>query len=245
MVFAQDNRPVIRIAILLLIVVCLAGCKKLNTKDPIVYDITAVMPHNDTPVPGVKYRIVEYKYKTRFGKPFGDQIPTGWELTGVTDSQGKASGSFKGVLKTNYDYFIYFDYGSIVLPQGISEVEVMGPQYDQLNRSSPGDNSYAVRVLPYMMTKFNFTNLSCHDIQDIFRYKKLNLDEYPYQDIDNNAWLEGAELNGCVNIQGDYLSRLAGHYAIKWEAIRGGVQTTGCDTFYVAPGGNDQIDIEW
>jgi hypothetical protein len=164
---------------LLLMALSFNGCKKLKTKDPIVYTITAVMPHDGSPVPGVKYRIVEYKYKTKFGKVFGEPTPTGWELTGVTDNLGKASGSFKGVLKTNYSYTIYFDYSGMVLPAGITDYVVKGPEYDILSRSAPEDNKYIMRVLPYASMHFKIENINCFDENDKMRFKARNIDENP------------------------------------------------------------------
>jgi len=244
MVFAKTHRRII-VGASMIALLLFTGCNKLNTKDHMIFGITAVMPHDGTPVAGVGYRIVEYKYKSRFGKMLGEPSPTGWELHGLTDSYGKASGNFKGVIKVNYEYRIYFDYTNMVLPAGISEYTVDGPEYALLQRSFPEANSYDVSIIPYMMTKFNFVNANCHDSGDIFRYKKLNIDESPHDDINNSTWLEGPTLNGCVNLEGDYLNRLAGHYVFKWEAIRGNVLSEGIDTFYLSPGGNAIVNMEW
>jgi len=222
------------------------GCNKLNTKDHMIFGVTAVMPHDGTPVAGVRYRIVEYKYKTRFGKMLGEPSPTGWELHGLTDNYGKASGVFKGVIKINYEYRIFFDYTHMLLPSGMSDYVVKGPEYDILQRSAPTDNRYKITILPYMPVRFNFKNTACIDVNDTFKYKFVNIDENPYSIFyENTPWFEGPELNGCVDLTGNYANRLAGHYVFKWRAIRDEVLIEGLDTFLVAPNINDNVYIEW
>jgi len=243
-VFAKTHRRIIAGAGMLALLL-FTGCNKLKTKDHMIFSIAAVMPHDGTPVAGVRYRIVEYKYKAKFGKMLGEPSPTGWELHGLTDNYGKASGNFKGVIKINYEYRIYFDYTNMVLPAEISDYIIKGPEYDILRRSAPQDNFYTIGIIPYMPVQFKFMNAACVDHNDIFRYKSKNIEDKPYSNFDAYPWLEGPTLNGCVNLEGDYLNRLAGHYVFKWEAIRGDVLSEGMDTFYVSPGGNAIVNMEW
>ena len=243
MLYRENYRQRVLIGLGFLCLLLLMGCKKLKTKDPIVYNIFAHIPYDNTPVPGVAYRIVEYKSKNG---TLGEEEATGWEISGVTGSDGRASGSFLGKLKTNYSYKIFFDYLGVVLPSGINEVEIMGPKYDQLTRSNPLDNDYEIRVLPYIPIQLNFKSTACVDQNDVFRYKSYNQDELPnHMFTDSTPWLEGEQLNGCVNFEGNYLTRLCGHYIFKWEAIRGGNLTTGIDTFLVGPGISNQINVLW
>ena len=37
----------------------------------------------------------------------------------------------------------------------------------------------------------------------------------------------------------------AGHYVYMWEANKNGTITTGIDTFYVSPDGNNLIEMFW
>jgi hypothetical protein len=244
MVFQKNHRSIIWMTGLLLMALSFPSCKKLKTKDPIVFSITAVMPHDGSPVAGVKYKIVEYKYKTKFGKVVGDQTPTGWELTGFTDSQGKASGSFKGVLKTNYSYTIYFDYNGLVLPSGITEFAVKGPEYDILNRSSPEDNNYEVRVLPFTSMHFKVENVNCFDGNDKMRFKARNIDENPYDGFEQAPY--GLYFNGCGS-HTDYMNNhiLAGHQVYQIEVTRNGITSTDIDTFNLLPNTVNEVFIEY
>jgi hypothetical protein len=80
---------------------------------------------------------VEYKEKKNAGQLWPGEDPTGWEINGVTDSQGKASGSFMGVLKTNYNDYIFFDYTSMQLPAGFTDYSIINaPSSVYLSRTT-------------------------------------------------------------------------------------------------------------
>jgi hypothetical protein len=244
MVFQKNRSRIIIAGASMLALLFFAGCNKLKTKDPMIFNITALMPYNNTPVAGVRYRIVESKYKTRFGKMVGQPTPTGWELEGVTDSQGKASGNFKGVLKVNYSYTIYFDYTAMELPAGINDYKVDGPEYAILQRSSPESNSYDVRILPYTSFHFKVENVNCFDANDQMRFKVYNFDEQPTQSFEYIPW--GNYFNGCglhVDYIGDHL--VTGRQVYQIEVIRNGNTNTYIDTFNLFPNQMNDVFLEY
>ena len=229
---------------LLCLSMVLFSCKKEDKKNPISFTIKSTIPYDGTPIPGVKYTVREYK--GGLDGIFSEPNYTDWEITGVTDASGLAQVNFKPKKNTKYQYEIVFDYSGIQLPAGINDVQLVNaPSYDYIPKDGY-QKEYDIRVLPYLDVTINFKNMNCIDNNDVFRYRQFNKDEKPYysfQQITN--WLEGPELNGCVNLNGSPYSRLAGHYLFQWEAIRGGVLTTGIDTFFVAPGVNNQINMFW
>jgi hypothetical protein len=247
MLFKKDNRRIriMTVGASMLALLFISGCKKLKTNDPFIYSITATMPHDGTPVPNAKFRIVEYKYKTRFGKNVGDAEPTGWEINGATDSQGKASGEFMGEKKTNYYYQIFFDYSAIVLPSGITDVSIKGPQFDQLSRSGLSENTYNIIVLPYTSSHFKVENVNCLDANDKMRFKVFNYDEQPNQAFQYMPW--GPYFDGC-GLHVDYNSdhTLAGHQVFQIEVVRNGVlDTTYIDTFNLLPNTVNEIFLQY
>jgi hypothetical protein len=228
----------------LLVMLTFSGCKKLGTKDPIAFNITAVMPNTDTPIPGVKYRIVEYKYKKKFGKAIGEQVETGWTMEGFTGSDGKASGVFDGVFKSNYSYTIFFDYSNIILPAGIYDVSIIGPEYDILSRSSDTENSYRIKILPYTSMHFKIENLNCVNENDAMRYKVYNCDERPFDDfqyIPYSHYFNGCGFKG--EITDDHV--IGGHQVYQIEVTKNGVTTTYIDTFNLLPNVVNEVFIQY
>ena len=81
----------------------------------------------------------------------------------------------------------------------------------------------------------------------MFRYRSLNIDQYPNKTFDNwilDPWISTASLQGCVDLTG-HVNYLAGNYVYMWEVTRDGVTETGMDTILVAPGINDLIEISY
>jgi hypothetical protein len=245
MVF-QKNRSRIMIAgASVVALLFFAGCNKLKTKDHMIFDITAVMPHANTSIAGVRYKVVEYKYKSRFGKMNGKPTPTGWELNGITDNYGKASGNFKGELKTNYSYTIYFDYTAMQLPVEITDYSVKGPAYDLLERGSPQSNSYSIRVIPLCNAHFKIENVNCSSNTDSMRYKVYNYDEEPNQSFEYIPWSD--YFIGC-GVQADYTPTdkvLGGHQVYQIQVSRNGITNTYIDTFNLLPNQMNNVFLEY
>ena len=219
------------------------SCKKLDKKHPIEFNITAHIPYSGEPISNVKYTIKEYRSKKGLG--IGEIEYTDFELEGVTNTNGIAEISFFPKKNKDYMYRIDFDYSNIQFASYSGNYSLINaPSYDLITRNNQED--YEIRAIPLMQMIWKFKNLSCFDSNDTFKYKSFNLDELPNYNFNNgDPWIEGSSLNGCVDLTGDYLQRLAGRYVFKWEATRGGVLTTGVDTFFVSPGGMDYINMYW
>lgn len=95
-----------------------------------------------------------------------------------------------------------------------------------------------------MNVSFHFKNLNCFDSNDQFKYKFLNIDDSGSLNW-NSPWLEGPQLNGCVDLAGNYVARNGGRYVFLWEATRGGVFETGIDTFLVSPEVSNTVNMFW
>jgi hypothetical protein len=245
MVFQKNHSRIIIAGAGMLALLFFAGCNKLKTKDHVIFNITALMPHNNTPVAGVRYRIVESKYKSRFGKLIGQPTPTGWELEGVTNSEGKASGDFKGVLKVNYSYTIYFDYTAMHLPPEMSNYTIDGPEYAILQRSSPESNSYDVRILPMCYIHSRIENVNCANSNDSMRYKTYSYDEQPNQSFEYVTWSN--YFVGC-GVHSDYTNPnlvIGGHRVYQIEVTRNGNTTTHIDTFNLLPNQMNNVFLEY
>ena len=219
------------------------SCKKLDKKNPIEFRIKAHIPYTDEPISGVKYTIREYRSKKEL--ILGGIEYTDFKLEGYTNANGEAVISFPPKKNMNYRYDITFDYSNLQFANYSGSYSLVRvPTYVPLSRKDQQD--FEIRVLPLMQVQWNFKNLSCFDANDTFKYKQYNLDELPNYSFNNgDPWLEGPTLNGCVDLTGAYFQRLAGRYVFKWEAVRGGVLTTGIDTFFVSPGGADNVDMYW
>ncbi len=226
-----------------LLLVSVLSCKKLDKKNPIEFKIKAHIPYNDEPISGVKYTIREYRSKKEL--ILSDIEYTDFKLEGYTNASGEAVISFLPKKNMNYRYDITFDYSNLQFASYSGSYSLIRvPTYVPLSRNDQQD--FEIRALPLMQVQWNFKNLSCFDANDTFKYKQYNLDELPNYSFNNgDPWQEGPTLNGCVDLTGNYLQRLAGRYVFKWEATRGGVLTTGIDTFFVSPGGTDYINMYW
>lgn len=235
-----------KIVFTIIIALTLFGCKKLKTKDPIVFNIYAEMPNTHTPISGLKYRIVEYKEKDKlFGLGGLSELEeTGWEKTGSTGSDGKASGSFKGVLKSNYSYKIFFEFDEMQLPNGITNYEVFGASFDVLSRSLPDDNNYTFRILPYTSMHFKVENINCFDANDKIQYKIYNYDESPNLSFETIPW--GNPFFGCgVQVENTFDNVLAGHKVCLMEITKNNIVTTKIDTFNLLPNTMNEVILSY
>jgi hypothetical protein len=228
-----------------LIAVLFLSCHKSNNKEPIIFNIVATIPYDGTPIPGIKYKIVEYKNKSSIFSTAIKTEATGWEMTGETNAQGMASGSFDGVFKSNYNYSIYFDYSSMKLPLSLSDVSIIGPTFDKLNRSAPIDNVYNFRVLPYTTVKRKFTNTNCFDGNDKMRFKKIYMDESTQQSFDYENF--GNYYVGCGIVGGTDtpFKTLCGRLVRQIEITKNNVTTTYIDTALFLPNVVNEDYIEY
>ena len=240
----HNQKYIHRVLIVFCLLVSFLSCKKQDKNNPIEFKIKAHIPYNDEPISGIKYTIREYKSKKELIS-LGEIEYTDFILEGTTDLSGNASISFAPKKNMKYHYDITFDYSGIQFANYSGNYSIINaPTYVPLSRNEQQD--YEIRVLPQMNMKWNFKNEFCVDSNDSFKYRQYNCDERPFHIFNSgDPWLEGPPLNGCVNLQGDYIMRYAGHYVFIWQATRGGVLTTGVDTFFVSPGGTDNINMYW
>ena len=227
----------LHIAFILISLFVFSGCKKYS-KDVTTVKIKAHLPHDGTPIPGIKWKIIE----TKLEGYFEPAKATGWEIEGETNGLGIADIKFNCKRNSDYQYTIYFDFDDLNLPTG-TYVKTGGPTFANLDRNA--HTNYEIRMLPKMDIQWNFKNLNCTGTTDTFKYRSINYDEHNNNALSDFMWHEGPELNGCVDVTGPLIERLAGHYAFEWEATRNGITETGIDTFYVAPGVNNVINMHW
>lgn len=221
---------------------CMLSCKK--QKWHTFVNINAKMAHNNAPVSGINWTLIESKIKSS-GFLTSTFEPTGWELSGETDAAGLSADKFHARKNSKYHYEIYFDYSDMDVPEGTYDIVEGPPTFDIISLQK--DNAYDIRILPNMSLNFHYKNTNCFDSNDTFRYKSYNSDEILFVNqgqIDTWPWTESTVFNGCA----DYSSsgnKLAGQYIYIWEATRNGIITSGIDTFYVEPGGNNLIEMFW
>ncbi len=216
------------ILILLMGTVLLFSCKK-EAKTPVNINISAILAHNNQPIEKIKWEIVED----------GTGVPV---MVGYTDLNGISNAKFSP--KNGENYLMYFYYNEMIVPAGNYAI-ASGPAslYGYIGQ----DVNLDIRVLPYMDITTHFKNINCFDTFDTLKLKGYNSDELPnirQVDIDNWPWLISSLNNGCVD-RITSVTKLAGHHIYIWEAIRNGITTTGVDTFYVEPGGNNLIEMFW
>lgn len=211
----------------------LSACKK----NIATVQISVTMAHTNTPIGGSMYRLVELKSKGIGGF---DIEETGYGVSGIVGPDGKASFSLKTKASNGYD--MYFDHSTMNVPSGDYKI-VQGPNDFAGNINENGENVYDIRVLPKMDVIVHHKNVNCYDGTDQLKFKTFNYDERPNTtqvDIDSWPWTYN---QGCTDIWGGHW--LAGHYIYMWEANKNGIVTTGIDTFYVSPDGNNLIELFW
>lgn len=215
----------------------LTGCKKL-ANDPIKVVVSALMPHDSSPVPGVKWKIKESKSIGFSGKT----EETDFELSGETDASGISVVTFYPRKNNRYDYHIYFDYSEMNLPTG-DYVITSGPtSFAYLYNSV---NAYSIRILPKMDVTLHFKNTNCSGSSDSFLYRMFNMDERQNETINDYPWVNAPLFQGCSDETINSSNVPAGHYAFEWEATRNGITESGGDTILVTPGGNNLMNIYW
>jgi len=231
--------------VILFCCLALTSCKKQISKWPVYVTIKANMAHNEEPISGIKWKIIEKKGKND-GQISSGYETTGREFEGVTDDSGIAIANFNPRKGTNYSYDIIFDYSSMNVPQNNYEV-VLGPNpFAQINRFD--ENYFEIRILPYMDIEIHHKNINCFDENDSLKFKNLNLSEkhpwYSLNDTESIIWITGSSNQGCADWTHS-VNSLAGKYIYIWEAKRNNLITTGIDTFYLEPEGNNSIDFFW
>ena len=218
-----------------------SSCDKHN-QDYYAVRVECFIPYSNTPVKGLKYTIYEMKYKDKL-IGFGDLYKTGWTLNGLVDADGETETRFTREYKEEGMYTGIFDYSDLDLPAGDYDIIGGNPGFD-LDQ----DHTEIIRmkVLPKMTITSHFKNINCVDVNDKFKYKTLNIDELltDYYNWDNHPWGDYPAYYGCADLT--FTSQQhAGRYVIQWEAVRGGVTTTGIDTFLVSPETTNTINMFW
>lgn len=219
----------------------ISGCRK-DKRNPIRFKVNAHVPYSGEPIPNVKWVIREVKRVYQGGYSTENRA-TGWKIEGETDINGRSTVEFYPKKNTKYSYFVKFDYSEMDIPFGDYKLTKGNPS-GSLNRNASLGNDFEVRVLPRLLVQKNFLNTNCFNASDIFRYKMLNIDERPQDNIEHQSWKELSIFSGCVDYSNESI-QLGGRYVYHWEALRNEITETGTDTFFVAPGVNSVISMHW
>ena len=216
-----------------------SSCDKHN-QDYYAVRVECFIPYSNTPVKGLKYTIYETRDKKKW-IGVGSSYNTGWTLNGFVDDDGITETLFTRDNLPNSYYTGIFDYSGLDLPPGNYDIIGSVPGFDLDENHT---EIIRMKVLPKMTINLNYKNVNCVDANDVFRFKSKNIDELitDYYNWDNIDWSESNETHGCVNLS--YVTqRNAGRYVFIWEAVRGGVTTSGIDTFFVCPGTTNTINM--
>ncbi|MNU69209.1 hypothetical protein D3C71_585920 [compost metagenome] len=228
-----------RAIIILVVLLSILSCKKLDKKNPIEFTIQAHIPYSGEPISGVRYTIKEYRSKK--GGGIGEIEYTDFELEGVTNASGIAEISFFPKKKLDYMYRIYFDYSNIQFESYSGSYSLINaPSYDIMTRSDQKD--YEIRALPLLQINYKLENVNCSGVSDSMRIIIRNYDEEYYLDFNNETW---SPYNiGCY-IETSTIQAKSGRYMYKIQIKRNGNLTEYIDTILIAPGVNDNLFIEY
>lgn len=222
----------------LLVTGFLFSCKKENK------ELTTVNFHIHNPVSGegmagVKVAVYELKDVT----PSLAILPTSeyennkiWE--GVTDSDGKASHSFKAYKKDKYTYWHYVD--ESVVKTGNRKL-LSQPEYGPLQKEKTNKVEYTYTVPASFV--LHIKNIHCYDGNDRFRYRRKWV--YNSQYINQFGWT-----NWSLDQLGCYDSDIGSNWDVyndilvtQYEVERNGITNIYEDTFYISPYSVDTLKI--
>ena len=218
-----------------------SSCDKHN-QDYYAVRVECFIPYSNTPVKGLKYTIYETRDKKKW-IGVGSSYQTGWTLNGLVDADGITETMFTRDNLPNSYYTGIFDYSGLDLPQGDYTIIGGNPGFDLDENHT---EVIRMKILPKITIVSHFKNVNCVDSNDKFKFKMLNIDELPteYYDLNNNPWSDYSAYYGCADL--NFTSQQnSGRYVIQWEAVRGGVTTTGIDTFLVSPETTNTINMFW
>ena len=213
------------------------GCKK---NDVLLFKVAVQceIPYDHTPIPGVKFKVVEYS--SGGDQLFGPSEPTGFEMQGITGSNGRGQIAFTKRRKDtkNKYYQCFFDYSSVQSPYADYTL-INTPQFIDVFANEPKD--IYLRLLPKMNLGTRIQNVNCSGPSDSMRIIVRNISEFQY-DINSEQW--SPYNTGCyVNINGYFGN--AGQMIYKIQVKRNGVLSEILDTVLRAPGVNDSLIIEY
>lgn len=113
------------------------------------------------------------------------------------------------------------------LPEGLSNVSVIGPTLDPLSRSAPMDNVSNIKVLPYTNIVCKVENVNCFDENDKMRYKTLLIDQYSNQNLDyQNFGFYVYTGCGIIASNNNPTKVLAGRVVRQFEVTRNNITST-------------------
>jgi len=202
-------------------------------------EVKAEIPYDHTPIPGVKFTVIEYESTGQLLS----SAPTGWQLEAVTDADGYAKVSFTKKKKetSKYYYYAHFDYSSVECPYPNYSI-INSPSFIVVNPNE--QNSVYLRVLPYASVNWKVENINCYDSQDKMRFKAYNYDERPTDDFQYLAY--GSYFLGCgIQTQGMVDNIVSGHQVYQIEVTRNGIINTYIDTFFLQPGVMNDVFLEY
>ena len=218
------------------------SCKKLDKKNPIEFTIKAHIPYSNEPIKGVKYSIVEYRYK-KFSKKLSDIEYTDFKLEGYTNANGLAVVSFFPKKNLDYHYIINFDYSNMQFASYSGSYSLINaPSYDVVRRDD-NQRNYEIKALPLLQINYKLENVNCSGPSDSMRIILKNYDEAYHLDFNYETWSPYA--TGCYFEDHQIEQGLAGRYVYKMQVIRNGILTENMDTILIAPGVNNNLFIEY
>lgn len=232
-----------RTVIILVILLSIFSCKKLDKDNPIEFKIKAHIPYSGEAISGVKYTIKEYKSKNG-PSSFADVEYTDFIVEGMTDANGNATVSFAPKKNMKYHYDMTFDYSGLQFANYSGNYSLIkAPNYVPLMRDDQPD--FEIRALPHCEAHFKIENVNCFDGNDKMRFKMFNCDEFPNQAFQYiTIWSN--DFNGCgVFGEATNNSVLSGRQLYQIEVTRNNQVTTYIDTFFLQPGIMNEVFIEY
>ena len=215
------------------------GCKK-NDVLPFKVAVQCEIPYDHTPIPGVKFKVVEYS--SGGDQLFGPSEPTGFEMQGVTGANGRGVVAFTKRRKDtkNKYYQCFFDYSGVQSPYSDYTL-INTPQFIDVFANEPKE--IYLRLLPKMDINYKIENVNCTGPSDSMRIILRNINEQDYYyDFINNYW--SPYFIGCYS-EIDNFNSTSGRYVFKIQVTRNGVLNEYMDTILVAPGVNNNLFINY
>ncbi|MCC6700236.1 MAG: hypothetical protein IT221_01860 [Fluviicola sp.] len=217
------------------------GCKK---NDVLLFKVAVQceIPYDHTPIPGVKFKVVEYS--SGGDQLFGPSEPTGFEMQGITGTNGRAVVAFTKRRKDtkNRYYQCFFDYSSVESPYPDYTL-INTPQFIDVFANDPKE--IYLKLLPKTSYHFKVENQTCFDENDRIRWRVYNYDSNPNSSFDDTSpW--GSYHLGCgVIIDYTNSSITSGHEVYQYEVTRNGQVNTFIDTFLILPNQENEVFIQY
>lgn len=218
------------------LILLLFSCKKYYKEDTVV-NFHLFNPVTNEGFSNVTVKIIEQKDIT---KPF--QLTNEYETIviweGKTDSNGKASYSFKGRKNGKYTYWTSVDESFMVGKEIITQ-----PEYKPLTMLSTNDLTYKV-VVDNINVVIWWKNTNCFDTNDKCRFRErdiLKSEVWSDWKPSITSFFPNGYIEGCYEYHSSSVGQLPQNITeVEYEVTRNGITTTFKDTLYLI--GNSSID---